>query len=164
MLIIRSQLLAGMGMGLAATMLPWIASAQAAGTGTPGVLSFPVFPPVTGRYTTEGIRAILNVLVTAAYLRATFVTSNILGGRVVPMPNEPVGSQLALRIAQADAAIEQYHMDMWSAFGATPSTTTFTRSPTDAASLEARQNVQVAMYAAVGERLELRGSTEDNSV
>ena len=152
----RTQLLAGMGAGLAAVLLPGTAAADGAAPGSPRVLSFPFFPKAKGTYTTEAIADILNVLVTASYLRATFVTSNIAAGRVVPIPNEPAGSQLALRIAQADAAIEQYHIDFWSAFGAVPATTTFTRSPADPVALEARQNVQVALYmAAVREFAEL---------
>src|SRR5438309_1919302 len=81
----RMQLLAGMGAGLAAALLPGMVAADG---NAPGTLSFPFFPPVKGRYATEEIRAILDVLVTACYLRATFVTSNIVGGRVVPIPNE----------------------------------------------------------------------------
>lgn len=108
----RTQLLAGMGAGLAAVLLPGMAAADGATPGSPRVLSFPFFPKAKGTYTTEAIADILNVLVTAAYLRATFVTANIAAGRVVPIPNEPAGSQLALRIAQADAAIEQYHIDL----------------------------------------------------
>jgi hypothetical protein len=96
-------------------------------------------------------------LATAAYLRATFVTSNITTGRVVPIPNEPPGSQLALRIAQADAAIEQYHIDFLTALGATPVTTTFTRTPADPATLEARQHVHVAMYMAAVRELAALG-------
>jgi hypothetical protein len=144
----RARLLAGMGTGVAAALLPKMAAAQSSGTGAASSLSFPFFPQVKGTYTTEAIMDILNVLVTAAYLRATFVAGNIAAGRIVPIPNEPAGSQLALRIAQADAAIEQYHIDFWSSFGATPITTTFTRGPADAASLEARQHIQVAMYMA----------------
>jgi hypothetical protein len=152
----RTQLLAGMGAGLAAVLLPGMAAADGAAPAGPRALSFPFFPRATGTYTTEAIADILNVLVTAAYLRATFVTANIAAGRVVTIPNEPAGSQLALRIAQADAAIEQYHIDFWSAFGAIPATTTFTRSPADPVALEARQNVQVALYmAAVREFAEL---------
>jgi hypothetical protein len=156
----RAQLLAGMGAGLAAALLPGAAAAEGLGTGSPRVLSFPFFPQVKGSYTTEAIMDIFNVLVTAAYLRATFVTSNITTGRVVPIPTEPPGSQLALRIAQADAAIEQYHIDFLTALGATPVTTTFTRAPADPATLEARQHVHVAMYmAAVRELAELGQST-----
>lgn len=152
----RARLLAGLGAGLAAGLLPNLASADGTRAATPGVLSFPFFPAVRGTYSPEGIIDIFNVLLTASYLRATLVTSNILAGRVVPIPNEPAGSQLALRIAQADAAIEQYHIDFWSSYGATPVTTTFTRIPADAAGLEARQHVQVAMYmAAVREFAEL---------
>jgi hypothetical protein len=143
-----AQLLAGMGAGLAAALLPGAAAAEGLGTGSPRVLSFPFFPQVKGSYTTEAIMDIFNVLVTAAYLRATFVTSNITTGRVVPIPNEPPGSQLALRIAQADAAIEQYHIDFLTALGATPVTTTFTRAPADPATLGARQHIHVSLYAA----------------
>lgn len=152
----RVQLLAGLGTSLAAALLPTMAAADGMGTSAPGVLSFPFFPQVKGTYSSEAIMEILDVLLTASYLRATFVQSNIAAGRVVPIPNEPAGSQLALRIAQADAAIEQSHIDFWSSIGATPVTTTFTRAPADPASLEARQHVQVAMYmAAVREFAEL---------
>jgi hypothetical protein len=152
----RAQLLAALGAGLATGLLPKMAAADGAGTAVPGVLSFPFFPHAKGTYTTEAIMDIFNVLITASYLRATLITSNILAGRVVPIPNEPAGSQLGLRIAQADAAIEQYHIDFWSSYGATPITTTFTRTPSDAMTLEARQHVHVAMYmAAVREFAEL---------
>jgi hypothetical protein len=152
----RAQLLAALGAGLGAGLLPKMAAADGAGTAVPRVLSFPFFPHAKGTYTTEVIMDIFNVLITASYLRATLITSNILAGRVVPIPNEPAGSQLGLRIAQADAAIEQYHIDFWSSYGATPITTTFTRTPADAATLEARQHVHVAMYmAAVREFAEL---------
>lgn len=150
----RAQLLAGIGAGLAASFVP--AAAGAEGSGTGNALSFPFFPQVTGTYTTEGIRDIMNVLVTAAYLRATLITANIRSGRVIPIPNEPPGSQLGLRLAQADAAKEQYHVDFWSSLGATPVTTTFTATPVDAASFQARQEVHVALYlTAVREFAEL---------
>jgi hypothetical protein len=152
----RAQLLAGLGTGIAAALLPKMAAADGAGTSATGTLSFPFFPQTKGTYTTEAIIDILNVLVTAAYLRATSITSNIAAGRVVPIANEPVGSQLALRLAQADAAIEQYHIDFWSSLGGTRVTTTFTRAPLDASTLEARQDVHIAMYmAAVREFAEL---------
>lgn len=145
----RAQLLTGMGAGLAAALAPAVVRADGSGTGAARTLSFPFFPQVAGSYTTEAILEILNVLVTAAYLRATGVTYNIANGRIVPIPNEPAGSRLALRIAQADAAIEQYHIDFLTALGATPITTSFTpRGPVDPARLEARQHIQVAMYAA----------------
>ena len=154
--VTRRRLLATLGAGLTAGLLPNIVSADGTGTGSQRVLSFPFFPRVKERYSPEAIQDIMNVLVTAAYLRATLISDNIAAGRVVPIPNEPVGSQLALRIAQADAAIEQYHIDFWSSFGATPITTTFTRAPADPATLEARQHIQVAMYlAAVREFTEL---------
>jgi hypothetical protein len=154
--VTRAQLLAGLSAGLAAGLLPSMAAADSVGTAAPEVLSFPFFPHAEGTYTTEAIMDIFNVLITASYLRATLITSNILAGRVVPIPNEPTGSQLGLRIAQADAAIEQYHIDFWRSYGATPITMTFTRTPADAETLEARQHVHVAMYmAAVREFAEL---------
>lgn len=62
----------------------------------------------------------------------------------------------ALRSAQADAAIEQYHIDFWTAVGGTPITTTFTRAPADPSAFEARNDVHIALYmAAVREFAEL---------
>jgi hypothetical protein len=68
----RAQLLVGMGAGVAAALLPTMADAETSGTGAARATSFPFFPTVKGTYTTEAISDILNVLVTAAYLRATF--------------------------------------------------------------------------------------------
>lgn len=152
----RARLLLGAGAGLAGGLLPVRTYAHAFGTGNSWMPSFPFFPKVKGAYASEAIMDILDALSTASHLRATFIANNINAGRVAPIPNEPPGSQLALRIAQADAAIEQYHIDFWGSLGATPVTTTFTRAPADPATLEARQHVHVAMYlAAVREFTEL---------
>lgn len=152
----RAQLLAGMGAGAAAALLPQVAGADGSGPVASRPMSFPFFPQAGGRYSSEAVMDIMNVLVTAAYLRATFITNNIATGRVIPIPNEPAGSQLGLRIAQAGAAIKQYHIDFWTALGGTPLTTTFTRGPADPVTLEARAHVEVAMYmAAVREFAEL---------
>jgi hypothetical protein len=67
----RTQLLVGIGAGVAAALLPTMADAETSGTGAARATSFPFFPTVKGTYTTEAISDILNVLVTAAYLRAT---------------------------------------------------------------------------------------------
>jgi len=125
-------------------------------TGTPGQLSFPFFPQTTGTYTTEAITDILNILVTASYLKATGVTANLVAGRNVPFPGEPAGSNLTLRSSQADAAIEQYHIDFWTSVCGTPIITTFTQGPANATAFEARNDVHIAMYmAAVREFAEL---------
>lgn len=112
----RAQLLAGIGAGLAAALLPAAAGAQRTGDFT-----VPFFPQITsGSYTTESIQEILNSVVTAHYLGATGGTMTLSNAAAVGL----TGWQLSTQ--QAAAASEQYRIDFLTSLGAKPVTTAFT--------------------------------------
>ena len=146
MSISRAQLLGVAGAGLATMLLPQAAAAQgASGSAGPPVLTFPFYPPAQARYEPEGIMEILNTYITVNYLLATRISALFKAGLVTPLPQEPAGSQLRLRNAQAELANAQYAIDFLSSLGATPLTTTFTQSSAPPIDV---QSAHVAMYAA----------------
>lgn len=110
----RAQLLKAAGAGLALAALPGAAAAA----GSRGQ-SFPFFPSVQGRYTTETVTTIINLADTAEHLAITFLTAAIGNAGTLGL------NGLVLEIVQAALLEEIYHSQFLEAAGATPLTDNF---------------------------------------
>jgi hypothetical protein len=112
----RSSLLKAVAAAAGMAALPSVASANG-----PGV-SFPFFPAVNGRYSTESLATIVSNLLTFEYLTVTYLFYSL---KAADQSKVPAG---VLAAWQAEIAIKQYHIDFLSTLipGTTPATTTFT--------------------------------------
>lgn len=114
----RAQMLRASVLGLAVAAAPGAAEAATGGTAAPGS-SFPYFPQISGRYTTETVREILNTLLTFEHLVVTLFAGSVSNAKTLGL------TSLQTTILQAVLAQEQYHADFLSSLGATSQTDTF---------------------------------------
>jgi hypothetical protein len=126
----RAQLLKAVGVGTALAAIPGGAAAAGnSGTRSAPGLSFPFFPPTSGRYSTEGLVEIVSNLLTLKYFDATG------GTLLLTSPSSALSALgvtgLALTVNQAVVAQDQYQIDFLQSLvpDAAPLTTTFTIDP-----------------------------------
>ncbi len=147
----RAQLLKAAGAGLALAVIPAAASASttSSGSGAAPSITYPFFPTTTGTYTTEAIKDILNIAVTAEYLAVTVLTAAVANASAMGL------TPFLTTTVQAALAEEYYHLVfLRDGAGAVPLTTTFTvpdpKILTDAttffSTLEVAENIFVAAY------------------
>jgi hypothetical protein len=116
----RAQLLKAAGLGFALAAMPGAVAAQSVSAGAAAGLSFPYFPQVTGTYTPEEIRDMLDMLVTME----RFVVANVTASLQAPIA--PGLAPLHVPIEQASVVAALAHVTFLESLGAQTLTDTFT--------------------------------------
>jgi len=121
--ISRAQLFKAATAGLALAAIPPAVTAEGQTSSSgPGTQSFPFFPQVPGRYTTETVTEIVSTLLTTGYLMVTGIATIVssAGNLGIPAVN--------LEALRATLTSRQFEIDFFSSLvpEARPLTTTFT--------------------------------------
>lgn len=122
----RAQLFKAIGVGLALAAVPTVTrAATVSASGNGQSMTFPFFPAVQGRYTTEQVQDILNAAITFEHLAVTILTSAL-----TTAASKLQFNALATTLVQSFLAHEVEHLVFLASIGAKPITTDFTFPPT----------------------------------